>query len=209
MQDGRVKVFLAMGGNFLSATPDTELTAQALRRCRLTAQVSTKLNRGHLITGEQALILPCLGRTEIDRQASGEQFVTVEDSMGIINPSRGNLAPASEHLLSEVAIVCGLARAVLGPRKSDRVGGALRQLRPHSRPYRARHSRLRVFQRAHRRKGRFTCRTRARDGIFETASGKAVFTAHPLPDNDLPDGQFALDDDAQPRSIQHDHLRSR
>src|SRR5476649_1922608 len=114
MHDGRVKVFFAMGGNFLSATPDTEFTAQALRRCRLTAQVSTKLNRAHLITGEQALILPCLGRTEVDRQAGGDQFVTVEDSMGIVNPSRGNLAPASEHLLSEVAIVCGLARAVLG-----------------------------------------------------------------------------------------------
>ena len=114
LHDGRVKVFFALGGNFLSATPDTEFTAEALRRCTLTAQVSTKLNRSHLITGRTALILPCLGRSERDLQTGGEQFVTVEDSMGIINPSRGRLAPASPLLLSEPAIVCRLARAVLG-----------------------------------------------------------------------------------------------
>ncbi len=114
MHAGRVKVFFAMGGNFLSATPDTEYTAEALRRCALTAQVSTKLNRAHLVTGRTALILPCLGRSERDRQGTGEQFVTVEDSMGIINPSRGKVEPASPHLLSEPAIVCRLAQAVLG-----------------------------------------------------------------------------------------------
>ncbi|MBP9914446.1 MAG: FdhF/YdeP family oxidoreductase [Opitutaceae bacterium] len=114
MHAGRVKVFVALGGNFLSATPDTEYTAEALRRCTLTVQVSTKLNRAHLITGRTALILPCLGRSERDTQASGEQFVTVEDSMGIINPSRGKAEPASPHLRSEPAIVCALARAVLG-----------------------------------------------------------------------------------------------
>src|SRR5213076_1037099 len=84
--------------------------------CRLTAHVSTKLNRSHLVTGEIALILPCLGRSEIDRQESGEQFVTVEDSMGIINPSRGHLEPASKHLRSEPAIVAGLAKATLANR---------------------------------------------------------------------------------------------
>src|SRR5260221_6863900 len=115
MRQGKIRFFLGMGGNFLSATPDTEYTAKALQRCRVTAHVSTKLNRAHLITGEIALILPCLGRSEIDRQAGGEQFVTVEDSMGIINPSRGKLAPAGEHLLSEPAIVGGPARATLGP----------------------------------------------------------------------------------------------
>jgi molybdopterin-dependent oxidoreductase alpha subunit len=112
MHDGRVRVFVAMGGNFLSATPDTEFTAAALRRCALTAQVSTKLNRAHLVTGRTALILPCLGRSERDVQAAGEQFVTTEDSMGIINSSRGKLEPASAHLLSEVAIVCRLGLAV-------------------------------------------------------------------------------------------------
>lgn len=114
MHDGRVKVFFALGGNFLSATPDTEFTGEALRRCTLTAQVSTKLNRAHLVTGRTALILPCLGRSERDAQASGEQFVTVEDSMGIVNPSRGRVEPATGRLRSEPAIVAGLARAVLG-----------------------------------------------------------------------------------------------
>lgn len=116
MHRGRIKVFFAMGGNFLSATPDTEFTAEALQNCRLTAYVSTKLNRAHLITGRQALILPCLGRSEIDEQKTGPQFVTVEDNMGIINPSRGRLVPASEHLMSEPAIVAQLAQAVLQDR---------------------------------------------------------------------------------------------
>jgi molybdopterin-dependent oxidoreductase alpha subunit len=119
MHDGRVQVFVAMGGNFLSATPDTEFTAEALRRCRLTAHVATKLNRAHLVTGRTALILPCLGRSERDVQQSGEQYVTTEDSMGVINSSRGKLAPASEHLMSEPAIVCGLAEALFGKGATD------------------------------------------------------------------------------------------
>ena len=118
MHEGKIQFFFAMGGNFLAAPPDTEYTAKALHKCRVTAHVSTKLNRAHLITGEIALILPCLGRSEIDRQESGEQFVTVEDSMGIINPSRGHAKPASQHLLSEPAIVAGLAKATLGSRST-------------------------------------------------------------------------------------------
>ena len=118
MHEGEIQFFFAMGGNFLAAPPDTEYTAKALQKCRVTAHVSTKLNRAHLITGEIALILPCLGRSEIDRQESGEQFVTVEDSMGIINPSRGHGEPASQHLLSEPAIVAGLAKATLGSRST-------------------------------------------------------------------------------------------
>jgi len=191
MHDGRVKVFFAMGGNFLSATPDTEFTAQAMRCCRLTAHVSTKLNRGHLITGEQALILPCLGRTEVDRQARGDQFVTVEDSMGIINPSRGNLAPASEHLLSEVAITCGLARAVLGkenPIDWEGLQGDYSRIRDHVERV------VPGFTSFNQRiaEGPFYLPNAARDGHFNTPSGKAVFTAHPLPNHDLPDGRFAL-----------------
>jgi molybdopterin-dependent oxidoreductase alpha subunit len=116
MHEGRIRFFLGLGGNFLSATPDTEYTAKAIQKCRLTAHISTKLNRAHLITGEVALILPCLGRSEIDRQHSGDQFVTVEDSMGVISPSRGHLEPASKDLLSEPAIICGLADATLGAR---------------------------------------------------------------------------------------------
>src|SRR5205807_3009034 len=98
MHGRQAKVFFALGGNFLSATPDTEYTAEALRRCRLTVHVSTKLNRAHLVHGEAALILPCLGRTEIDTQQSGSQFVTVENSMGVVHASRGAVRPASAQL---------------------------------------------------------------------------------------------------------------
>ena len=114
MYDGDVKVFVAMGGNLLAAAPDTAYTAVAMQRCELTVQISTKLNRGHLVTGRRALILPCLGRSEIDRQRSGVQFVTVEDSLCVISSSRGSLEPASHELRSEPAIVAGLATAVLG-----------------------------------------------------------------------------------------------
>jgi molybdopterin-dependent oxidoreductase alpha subunit len=134
MHEGKIRFFFGLGGNFLSATPDTEFTAKALQKCRVTAHVSTKLNRAHLITGEIALILPCLGRSEIDRQQSGEQFVTVEDSMGIINPSRGHAKPASEHLKSEPAIVAGLAKAALGSRSTldwDALVGNYDRIRDH------------------------------------------------------------------------------
>ncbi|GAA4241901.1 FdhF/YdeP family oxidoreductase [Actinomadura meridiana] len=113
MRDGNAKVFLGMGGNFVRATPDSAVTEAALRRCSLTAQVSTKLNRSHAVTGEIGLILPTLGRTERDAQESGPQFVSVEDSMGMVHASRGRLAPASPDLLSEVSIVCRLANATL------------------------------------------------------------------------------------------------
>ena len=106
MHEKKAKVFFGLGGNFVSATPDTEFTADALRNCNLTVQVSTKLNRSHLITGKKALILPCLGRSERDYQTSGEQFVSVENSMGVVHQSRGHLEPCSDKLLSEVAIVC-------------------------------------------------------------------------------------------------------
>jgi molybdopterin-dependent oxidoreductase alpha subunit len=118
MHDGKIRFFLGMGGNFLAATPDTEYTAKAIQKCGMTAHVSTKLNRSHLITGETALILPCLGRSEVDEQEAGEQFVTVEDSMGIINPSRGHAQPASDYLMSEPAIIGRLAEATLGSRST-------------------------------------------------------------------------------------------
>ncbi|WP_116951172.1 FdhF/YdeP family oxidoreductase [Jiangella endophytica] len=114
MRDGRVGVFMAMGGNFAAATPDSDVTAAALQTVPLTVHVSTKLNRSHALPGRRSLILPCLGRTERDVQAGGEQFVTVEDSMSAVHSSRGTLKPASDQLRSEVAIVCGLARRVLG-----------------------------------------------------------------------------------------------
>ncbi len=113
MRDGRVKVFLGLGGNFVAASPDSAVTEAAMRACRLTVQVSTTLNRSHAVTGRAALILPTLGRTEADVQAGGPQQVSVEDSMGMVHASRGTLAPAGVGLRSEVAIVCGLAEATL------------------------------------------------------------------------------------------------
>ncbi|MFF7381386.1 FdhF/YdeP family oxidoreductase [Streptomyces griseoluteus] len=113
MHTGDVKVFVGMGGNFALAAPDTPYTFEALRKCELTVQVSTKLNRSHLVHGKQALILPCLGRTEKDRQAGGEQGTSVEDSMSMVHLSVGMKRPASEYLLSEPAIIAGMARAAL------------------------------------------------------------------------------------------------
>ncbi len=135
MHERKAHVFFALGGNFLSATPDTEYTADALRQCKLTVHVSTKMNRAHLITGEQALILPCLGRTEADVQSSGPQFVTTENSMGVVQASRGFLPPASADLLSEPAIVARLASATLGDSFRCRVARAGSRLRSNTRSY--------------------------------------------------------------------------
>lgn len=192
MHRGRIRVFIAMGGNFLSATPDTEYTAKALSNCRLTAHVATKLNRSHLITGEIALILPCLGRSEIDRQATGEQFVTVEDSMGIINPSRGTLEPASGHLLSEPAIVAGLARATLGDRSSVDWEGLVsdyNRIRDHIERV------IPGFERFNERIAEdvFYLPNDARDHRkFNNEAGKAKFTIHPIPRNDLEPGRYIM-----------------
>ncbi len=147
MHQGQVKVFVALGGNFLAAAPDTHYTAEALQKCRLTVQISTKLNRGHLITGEQALILPCLGRTEIDVQKSGPQFVTVEDTTCVVHMSKGVLEPASPHLKSEPAIVAGIARGHAPRKVEGRLGRPDRKLRRHPRAHRARRSGLRSVQR--------------------------------------------------------------
>jgi len=192
MHDGRVSVFFALGGNFLSATPDTALTAEGLRKCRLTAHVSTKLNRSHLVTGRTALILPCLGRSEEDRQAGGDQFVTVEDSMGIINPSRGRLDPPSKDLMSEPAIVAGLAKATLGSKVSvdwaalaanyDLIRDHVEKVIP---GFDAFNERI--------RKGPFYLPNAPRDHRrFATPSGKAEFTVHKLPRETLAPGQFVM-----------------
>jgi formate dehydrogenase major subunit len=114
MRDGAIKVFIGLGGNFTGAASDSVATDAAFRRTRLTVQISTKLNHSHAVCGDEALILPTLGRTETDTQASGEQFVTVEDTVCRVHASHGRLEPASPSLRSEVAIVCGMARAVLG-----------------------------------------------------------------------------------------------
>jgi molybdopterin-dependent oxidoreductase alpha subunit len=116
MHEGKAKVFIAMGGNFLSATPDTSFTAEALRKCKLTVHVSTKLNRSHLVHGEEALILPCLGRSDKDVLNKEEQFISCENSMSVVQQSKGNLKPVSKKLLGEPVIVCMMAKAVLNGR---------------------------------------------------------------------------------------------
>jgi molybdopterin-dependent oxidoreductase alpha subunit len=113
MRDGRAKVFIGLGGNFAAATPDTEATQAALRQCRLTVHISTKFNRSHVVHGQQALVLPCLGRTERDVQAGGTQAITVEDSMSMVHRSTGRNEPAGQHLLSEPVIVARIAQATL------------------------------------------------------------------------------------------------
>ena len=119
MTDGRAKVFIGLGGNFVQATPDSHRTAEALRNCDLTVQISTKLNRSHLIHGKQALILPCLGRTDIDMQGEGPQAVTVEDSFSMVHDSHGQLQPLSQSMHSEPAIIAGIAAATLGAHPVD------------------------------------------------------------------------------------------
>lgn len=113
MQEGRVRVFVSMGGNFVRAVPDPDYTERAMRKLDLNVQVSTKLNRSHIVVGRTSLILPCLGRTEKDVQASGEQCVSVEDAMAMVHHSYGMKRPASPHLKSEMAILGGMARATL------------------------------------------------------------------------------------------------
>jgi molybdopterin-dependent oxidoreductase alpha subunit len=181
MRDGRGNVFFAMGGNFAAATPDSDLTHAALRSCALTVQVSTKLNRSHVVHGREALILPCLGRTEIDLQANGPQAVTVEDSMSMVHLSSGMNAPASDRLLSEPAIVARLAAATL-PHSTipwlsliedyDRIRDHIANVIPGFEDFNAR---------VHH-PGGFHLHHPGRDRIFPTSLGKARFFSHPLVD---------------------------
>jgi molybdopterin-dependent oxidoreductase alpha subunit len=192
MFDGEVKVFFAISGNFLSATPDTVYCAHAMQRCKLTAHVSTKLNRSHLITGERALILPCLGRTEEDIQSSGRQFLTDEDSMGIINASQGFLPPASPDLMSDVAILANLAHATFGSRTTinwlgfaadySLIRDSISRVIPGFENYNARIA----------NEGFFYLPNAARQRIFKTSSGKAKLTVCPIPKHDLKPDEFLL-----------------
>ena len=192
MHTGEAKVFFAMGGNFLSATPDTEFTAEALRRCNLTVHVSTKLNRAHLVTGKQALILPCLGRTDRDAQARGDQFVTVENSMGVVHTSRGNLEPPSDQLLSEPAVVSRLAMATLGQRTTvswldlvedyDRIRELIARVIPG----------CEEMNRRARQKGGFYLPNAVRDDNYKTKTGKANFVISAVEPMSLAPGQFLM-----------------
>ena len=119
MHKEKNKVFIGLGGNFADAAPDTKITYEALESCNLTVHISTHLNKSHLICGKEALILPCLGRTELDIQQNGVQSVTVEDSMSMVHPSKGRNIPASRDLKSEPAIIAGIADATFGKDKVD------------------------------------------------------------------------------------------
>jgi molybdopterin-dependent oxidoreductase alpha subunit len=192
MFDGEVKVFFAISGNFLSNVPDTVYSAHAMQRCKLTAHVSTKLNRSHLITGERALILPCLGRTEEDIQATGKQFLTIEDSMAIINPSQGFLRPASPELMSDVAIIANLAYATLGSRTTTNwlgfaadynlIRDAISRVIPGFENFNARLVKEKFFYLPNAAKHR----------NFKTDSGKAKLTVCPIPKHDLKPAEFLL-----------------
>ncbi|SDD52468.1 FdhF/YdeP family oxidoreductase [Actinokineospora iranica] len=194
MRDGRAKVFMAIGGNFASASPDTAVTEAALRSCELTVHVSTKLNRSHVVHGRTALILPTRGRTERDTQAGGEQFVTVEDSMSVVHRSRGRLEPASEHLMSEVGIVCGLAEALFGPDHPvpwadfagdyDLIRERIARVVPGCESYNEKVRRPDGFVLPHapRDSREFT----------GTRTGKAMFTANPLTVLHVPPGRLLL-----------------
>jgi molybdopterin-dependent oxidoreductase alpha subunit len=193
MRDGRVRVFFAMGGNFVSASPDTAVTEAALRGTALTVHVSTKLNRSHVVTGEQALILPTLGRTELDHQESGPQAVSVEDSMSQVHLSRGRMKPASDHLLSEVAIAARLAEAVFG----DDPHVPWRALATDYDQIRDRIARVipgfSDFNRRVRERDGFTLPHPPRDERrFNTPSGRALFTANRLEVLRVPPGRLIL-----------------
>lgn len=177
MLDGRAEVLFAMGGNFAAATPDTTRTHAALRRCALTVHVSTKLNRSHLVHGREAIILPCLGRSEIDLQAEGPQSVTVEDSMSMVHLSAGMNPPASEHLRSEPAIVAGLAAATLPHSRTDWAWLVGDYDRIRERVAQVVEG-FEDFNRRVRVPGGFHLVHPGRERRFPTASGKARFVFH-------------------------------
>ncbi|QBS43656.1 FdhF/YdeP family oxidoreductase [Nocardia sp. CS682] len=193
MRDGRASVFVGMGGNFVSATPDTAVTEAALRNCALTVQISTKLNRSHVVHGKTALILPTLGRTDQDLRDGRKQQVSVEDSMSMVHLSTGRLTPVSKHLRSEVAIVCDLALTLFGADHPvpwakfrcdyDTIRDAISRVVPGCADY--------------------NTRVRARNGFvlphpprdsreFRTSTGKANFAVNELSWTPVPEGRLIL-----------------
>ncbi|OYD24371.1 FdhF/YdeP family oxidoreductase [Oceanimonas baumannii] len=193
MLDGHSKVFIALGGNIAAAAPDTHVTAEALANCDLTVQISTKLNRSHLMTGKEALILPCLGRTETDIRASGPQFITVEDSFSMVHASQGVGKPNSPHQRSETAIIAGIAQAVLGRQTVDWIALAddYNRIRDHMA---ATLPGFEQFNERLQQPGGFYLGNSAAEYIWQTTTGKANFAGGPLPAHLLPaeaDGETA------------------
>lgn len=193
LRDGALEVFFALGGNFVGAISDTAVAEAAMRGARLTVQVSTKLNRSHVVTGEEALILPTLGRTEIDLQQGVPQFVSVEDSVCAVHASHGAIPPVAEGLLSEITIVCRLAHATLGGRHGipwqefegdyDRIRERISRVVPG----------FSTFNADVRRKGGFVLPNGPRDERrFDTATGKAMITVNELEHLERPEGRLIL-----------------
>ncbi len=192
MHEGKASVFFAMGGNFLSATPDTLYTAKALRNCSLTVHVSTKLNRSHLVHGKEALILPCLGRSDKDIQNGESQFVSCENSMSVVQLSRGTLAPISSDLLSEPVIVCRLAKATLGTRSKinwdryldhyDQIREDIEKAIPGFERYNARV----------REPGGFYLKNATRDRQFRTLTQKANFSISKITEHILGENEYMM-----------------
>lgn len=192
MHDGNIKAFISLGGNLLSAGPDTEFTAACMRGLRLTAFVATKLNRGHLTTGKTALLLPCFTHLDIDRQRSGEQFTSCENSMGVVSQSRGVLEPLAGDMKSEVAIVCGMAKATLGNRSTvdwdaytdnyDTIRDAISRVIPG----------FEQFNEKIRKPGGFYLPNGPRERNFTTENGKANFTVTNMVMHHLEPDQLVL-----------------
>jgi molybdopterin-dependent oxidoreductase alpha subunit len=191
MRDGKVDVFFALGGNFAAATPDTDVTVAALANCGLTAHVATKLNRSHLEHGREALILPCLGRTERDVRGGVEQFVTVEDSMSMVHASRGRLAAGSPQLRSEVAIVTEVAARLFGDDLGWRAMGAdYRLIRRHIEQV---VPGFHDFEERVSQPAGFMLPRPPRDSrTFATATGKARFTVNPPTTVEVPASHLLL-----------------
>ena len=192
MHQGKIKVFLAMGGNFLSATPDTTYTAEALRKCNLTVQISTKLNRSHLVTGKEALILPSLARSDKDFMNSEEQFVSTENSMGVVQMSKGSLNPISKEMLSEPVIVSRLAKKVFEKNEVahwekylehyDHIRDDIAKVIPGFENY----------NQHVRKPGGFYLPNSLREKSFNTFTGKAAFTASNIIKQDLADDEYMM-----------------
>ena len=192
MHDGKAKFFMGLGGNIISAVPDTSYAAKGLRQCNLTVHISTKPNRSHVVHGKQALILPCLGRTEVDLRASGEQFVSCENSMGVVQMSKGLLEPRSPYLRSEVAIICGVAAATLGERSTvnwaamagnyDNVRDAIA----------ACVSGFERYNERVREPGGFYLPNGPRNRRFDTSDGKAQFSVSERSPHRLADGEYLM-----------------
>jgi molybdopterin-dependent oxidoreductase alpha subunit len=192
MHEGKVKVFMAMGGNFLSATPDTIYTSNALRKCSLTVQISTKLNRSHLITGEEALILPTLGRSDKDELNGQDQFVTTENSMGVVQMSKGNLNSIAGDLLSEPVIVSKLAKYVFGKKSGTHWDHYLKHYDFIREDIEKTIPGFENYNQRVRKAGGFYLPNSVREKSFKTITGKAPFNVAQIIKQELASGEYMM-----------------